>query len=91
MSDSEKPRGTVPQVLTSPDEQVDAAGRRHVGVGHVASSSRPLLAPPRPLEQSSRSRAEDRRRRGRQRESARARRELTAGAQAAERLRHRGQ
>lgn len=40
VSDRKHPHPAVLQVLTSSDEQVDAAGRRHVGVSHVAESSR---------------------------------------------------
>lgn len=51
VSNGANPRGAVLQVLTSAEEQVDAVGRRHIGVGHVAASPR---SPPRPLELSSR-------------------------------------
>lgn len=58
------PFAAVLQVLTSADEQVDAAGRRHVGAGHVIASAH---LSPRPQEPASRSPAGAPRRGGRPR------------------------
>lgn len=91
VSDGANPRGAVLQVLTSADEQVDAAGRRHVGVGHVAASTRSLPRPAQPagaVQSQPCGKLEARRL---PQGSARARGGLTAGAPAAERLRHLGQ